>query len=90
MKYCVGVYEYKGFSIMFSEYYQEWVIDPSFLFKDFSTYEENIITDYICNYGRDFILNCKTLKECKSRISDFIKADGKEKIKNDFLSKINN
>lgn len=89
MKDCTGTYNYKGFSIMYSEYYQEWSVEPAFLFKEFKEINENKICDYICNYGRDFITECKTLKECKVSITEFLKNNGKNIIIKDFLNKVN-
>lgn len=63
MKDCVGLYKYKGFLINFSEYYQEWRLEPTFLGTD------DVAIDFAIEYNNDFE-GFRTITEAKKYIKE--------------------
>lgn len=77
MKQCVGDYRYKGFLIGFSEYCQEWFIEPFFLFSNDSTDEcINASNDF-----RDSLGGFKTIAQAKKYIKE-----NEKTLKDNFVS----
>lgn len=64
-KNCVGEYLYKGFLIRWSDYYDEWFLEPTFLGDSLNAI--NFSTDY-ANSGESF----RTIKEAKEYIRENI------------------
>lgn len=85
MKHCTGLYNYKGFTFSFSEIYQDWTIEPSFLFKAFSKDDDSILDEFITGDGREYIQPLDTIKEIKNAITEFLNDNGKEKIIKDYI-----
>lgn len=63
MKDCTGLYNYKGFLINFSEYYQEWRLEPTFLGTD------DVAINFSVEYNNDFD-GFKTLREIKKYVNE--------------------
>lgn len=87
MKHCVGMYEHKGFSIFFSETYQDWTAEPNFdFFENVENFEaeEMIIDEFKTNEGREYIEPQKTINKAKTAINKFLKNNGKEILLNDY------
>lgn len=62
MKDCVGTYAYKGFLINFSEYYQRWCLEPTFLGS----------SDDAINFAVEYNNDCegfKTISQAKKYIN---------------------
>ena len=63
MKQCTGDYLYKGYLIIFSEYRQEWLLEP--VFENADTREINFANDF-----RDEHEGHKTIAKAKKYIRD--------------------
>lgn len=69
-----GDYFYKGFHIRASEYYNEWIIQPSYGEED----PEGVKWQRFCN--NEYIV-FKKLKECK----DWCKTEAAQNLRNKYL-----
>ena len=81
MKDCTGMYEHKGFTISFSEYYQEWTAEPNFLIDMFG--EDNKVIDFISDHTYD-INPTKTIAKMKVAINRAEKEGLKDKLIEEF------
>lgn len=86
MKDCTGIYYHKGFTISFSETYQEWVAEPNFLLKLYGNTEE--VINFISDHSYD-VKSQKTINDLKKEINSSIDNGIKEKLIEE-LKKINN
>lgn len=76
MKSCIGNYSIKSFTLVFSDHYQAWDIEPNFLFKEYG--EGDKVIDFICN---NRIEGKKTIKQTKEYIKELIENGIIEKLK---------
>ena len=83
MKECTGIYNHKGFTFNYSESYQEWTAEPSFLTDEFG--DSNEVINFICDHVDD-IEPQKTIAKMKTAINKAIKEGLKEKLIEEFKS----
>ena len=86
MKDCTGIYHYKGFTISFSETYQEWVAEPNFLLKLYGNTEE--VINFISDHSYD-VKSQKTINALKKEINSSIEKGIKEKLINTYERGLN-
>jgi hypothetical protein len=67
MKTCIGSYSIKSFTLVFSDYYQMWDVEASFLLKEYG--DNDIVIDFIIN---NRIEGKKTIKATKEYIKELI------------------
>ena len=76
MKSCIGNYSIKSFDLVFSDYYQMWDVEASFLAKEYG--ESDLVIDFIIN---NRIEGKKTIKQTKEYIKQLIEGGIIEKLK---------
>ena len=76
MKDCIRDYKYKGFLIGYSYYYQKWVIEPYFFYKE----EDDAKAINFANEFRNEHEGFKTVKQAK----EYIKMN-EEKLKQEVI-----
>jgi hypothetical protein len=76
MKTCVGSYSIKSFTLVFSDHYQAWDVESSFLLKEYG--ESDLVIDFIIN---NRIEGKKTIKATKEYIKELIDSGIVEKLK---------
>lgn len=86
MKDCTGIYIYKGFTLSFSSYHQEWVAEPNFLIDEFGN--DVSVINFIDEHSYD-IPPQKTITALKKEINFFIEKAFKEDLKNILKKEMN-
>ena len=81
MKQCTGIYNHKGFTFNYSEEYQEWTAEPSFL-TDILGDSDKVI-NFISDHAYD-IEPVKTIAKMKTAINKAIKDGLKDKLIEEF------
>lgn len=87
MKSCTGIYSHKGFTISFSETYQEWVAEPNFLIDEFG--DDVVVINFINEHSYD-IPPQKTITALKKEINSYINKGIKEELKSIYEEEIKN
>ena len=76
MKSCIGNYSIKSFDLVFSDYYQIWDCEASFLLKEYG--DSDAVIDFIIN---NRIEGQKTIRQTKEYIKELIEDGIVEKLK---------
>ena len=76
MKSCIGNYNIKSFTLVFSEYYQTWDCEASFLLKEYG--DSDAVINFIIN---NRIEGKKTIKATKEHMKELIDSGIVEKLK---------
>jgi hypothetical protein len=80
-KQCIGIYEHKGFTFNYSEEYQEWTAEPSFLTDMFG--DSDKVINFISDHTYD-IEPVKTIAKMKTAINKAIKEGLKDNLIEEF------
>ena len=76
MKECIGMYQYKGFLIVFSDYQEDWRIEPNFFYEGA---DDIRAINFACEF-RDEHESFKTIAKAKKYIRE-----NEEKLKQEVL-----